>query len=388
MRKPTRGFSVRLGVIAALILVSISSSAVPAGSVERIHTDVSWLSDSARQGRRSGTPGAVDSARYISEQFRSAGFEVQMQEFGGNRRNVVARLGSAPKAIVVGAHYDGQGPGFPSASDNAAGTAVLLELARSLGTAKLPVSVVLVAFDDEEQGLNGSQYFADHPTVPLENVLAAVVFDALGRHFIDLREWTMIVLGTEYSAELASVIQKRSRKDMLNVGADLIGPRSDFAAFAERQVPFLFFSDGTFLDYHGAGDTAERVDYTRLADEAQLIDNVIRDLARLKSRPVYRSKPVYPEGETSGMLKLMRQISNEKKTLSPAYRMALEELKTRIPMDTSRESIRMATSAALAVATPVHAGFFLESELVPYFESIHKPEIAAAMREESARSGK
>jgi hypothetical protein len=57
-------------------------------------------------------------------------------------------------------------------------------------------------------------------------------------------------------------------------------------------------------------------------------------------------------------------------------------------MDTSRESIRMATSALLAVATPAHARFFLDNELEPYFESIHKPEIAAALREEAERSGK
>jgi len=111
----------------------------------------------------------------------------------------------------------------------------------------------------------------------MESILAAVVFDSLGRHFIDLREWTMIVLGTESSAELSSVIRKRGKKDMLNVGADLIGPRSDFAAFAGKRVPFLFFSDGTFVDYHGVGDTADRVDYTRLAQESQLIGEVIRD---------------------------------------------------------------------------------------------------------------
>jgi hypothetical protein len=311
-----------------------------------------------------------------------------MQEFGGNRRNVIARLGNSPRTIVAGAHYDGQGPGFPSASDNAAGTAILLELARNLSTAKLPVSLVMVAFDDEEQGLNGSQYFAEHPPVPLENVDAAVVFDALGRHFIDLREWTTIVLGTEYSAELSAVIQRHLKKDMLNVGTDLIGPRSDFAAFAGKRVPFLFFSDGTYADYHGAGDTAERVDYARLAGEAQMIGEVIRDVARLKLKPVYRQEPVYPDGEIDAMLKLMRRTSSEKKDLSPAYRQAFEVLKALLPMDTSRESIRMATSALLAVATPAHARFFLDYELEPYFESIHKPEIAAALREEADRSGK
>ena len=88
------------------------------------------------------------------------------------------------------------------------------------------------------------------------------------------------------------------------------------------------------------------------------------------------------------MLKLMRRTSSEKKDLPLAYRQALEELKTVLPMDTSRESIRMATSALLAVATPAHARFFLDDELEPYFESINKPEIAAALREEAERSGK
>jgi hypothetical protein len=384
----TRGHAIRFIVSAALIIVSTISSAAPAAAVERIHANVSWLADSARQGRRAGTEGAADSAKYISNQFHELGYEVQMQEFGGNRRNVVARLGTSSRAIVAGAHYDGQGPGFPSASDNAAGTAVLLELARELSSAKLPVSLVMVAFDDEEQGLNGSQYFAEHPPVPLDSVAAAVVFDALGRHFIDLREWTTIVLGTEYSAELSAVVQKHWKKDMFNVGADLIGPRSDFAAFGFKHVPFLFFSDGTYSDYHGTGDTAERVDYTRLAGESQMIGQVIRDVASLKSKPAFRQEPVYPEGEIDAMLKLLRRTSSEKKDLPPAYRQAFEELKTLLPMDTSRESIRMATSALLAVATPAHARYFLDDELEPYFESIHKPEIAAALRKEAERSGK
>jgi len=383
-----RRHATRYIVAAAFIFVSTISSTAPAGAIERIHANVSWLADSARQGRRAGTQGAADSAAYIANQFRELGFDVQMQEFGGNRRNVIARLGTPAKTIVAGAHYDGQGPGFPSASDNAAGTAVLLELARNLSVAKLPVSLVMVAFDDEEQGLNGSQYFAEHSPVPLENIAAAVIFDALGRHFMDLREWTTIVLGTEYSAELSAVLQRHWKKDMLNVGTDLIGPRSDFAAFAGKRVPFLFFSDGTYADYHGTGDTADRVDYTRLAGESQMISEVIGDVARLKSKPMYRQEPVYPEGEVDAMLKLMRKTSSEKKNLPVAYREALDEFKTLLPMDTSRESIRMATSALLAVATPAHARFFLEDELEPYFESIHKPEIAAALREEAERPGK
>jgi Zn-dependent M28 family amino/carboxypeptidase len=290
------GHAIRYVVAVVLFSVSCISSAAPAGAVERIHANVSWLADPARQGRQAGSEGAADAATYISNQFHQLGYDVQLQEFGGNRRNVVARIGNFPRTIIAGAHFDGQGPGFPSASDNAAGTSVLIELARDLAAAKLPVSLVMVAFDDEEQGLNGSKYFADHSPIALENIDAAVVFDALGRHFIDLREWATIVLGTEYSAELSTIIQRHWKNDMVNIGADLIGPRSDFAPFAARRVPFLFFSDGTYSDYHGAGDTAERVDYTRLAGEAQLIGAIIRDIARMKSKPMFR-EAVYPEGE-------------------------------------------------------------------------------------------
>ena len=86
----------------------------------------------------------------------------------------------------IGAHYDGQ-DGFPSASDNAAGVAVLIELARDLKAMNLPVSIVAVAFDDEEQGLNGSNFYVDHPIFPLEQTEAAVIFDTMGRHFLDLK---------------------------------------------------------------------------------------------------------------------------------------------------------------------------------------------------------
>jgi hypothetical protein len=348
---------------------------------------VAWLADTARQGRRAGSPGAADAAKYISGQFRQLGFDVQIQEFGGNRRNVVAHYGTASKTILAGAHYDGQGPGFPSASDNAAGVAVLLELARDLKAANLSASLVLCAFDDEEQGLNGSLYFADHPTVPLESIYAAVVFDALGRHFMDLREWTMIVLGEEYSPELTSIMRKQGGKDMQAIGADLIGPRSDFAPFAANRVPFLFFSDGTYKDYHGTGDTAERIDYIRLSQETNLIGQVIRDVADLKARPMYREAPAYLEGETAGLMKLMNMVIAEKTSLPSAYRLMFDDLKTRITTDKTRDSIRMATTAFLALATPSHARPLLEFELKPYFESLHKPEIVKAIQEESTHSG-
>src|SRR5262249_38551893 len=140
----------RITILIVLLLALASISAV---QPDRLRAHVTWLADPAREGRKAGQAGASLAAQYISDQFKQLGFNVQMQEFGTNRRNVVARLGTASNYVVVGAHYDGQGKGFPSASDNAAGVAVLLELARELKDAKLPVSLVMIAFDAEEDGL-------------------------------------------------------------------------------------------------------------------------------------------------------------------------------------------------------------------------------------------
>src|SRR5947199_9304471 len=121
----------------------------------------------------------------------------------------------------------------------------------------------------------------------------------MGRQFMDLSAWTMFVLGTEYSKELAAVVQKRSRADMFVVGSDLIGPRSDFATFAVKHVPYLFFSHATHKDYHGPGDSADKIDYTKLAQDTTDISQIVEDIARLQTKPQYLTQPVYPPGETA-----------------------------------------------------------------------------------------
>ena len=161
------------------------------------------------------------------------------------------------------------------------------------------MSLVAVAFDDEEQGLNGSRYYVDHPVYPLEKAQAAIIFDTMGRQFMDLSAWTMFVLGAEYSKELAAVVQKRAAAEMLVVGTDLIGPRSDFAGFAVKHIPYLFFTHATHKDYHGQGDTADRVNYQKLAQDTQFIAQIVEDIGRLSSSPKFLDKPVYPAGENA-----------------------------------------------------------------------------------------
>jgi hypothetical protein len=369
-------------LIAVLLLSGVSFSAV---SVDRLKTHVAWLSDPVREGRRAGTPAAAAAAEYIGMQFKDLGGAVQTQDFGGRRANVAAKFGTAERYVLLGAHYDGQGSGMPSASDNAAGVAVMLELIRELKARALPVSLVAAAFDDEEQGLNGSRYYVDHPLYPLDQAQAAIIFDTMGRQFMDLSSWTMFVLGAEYSKELAAVVQKRMRPEMLIVGTDLIGPRSDFAGFAVKRIPYLFFSHATHKDYHGPGDTPDRVNYSRLAQDAQLIAQIIDDISRLPVQPKFLDAPAYPPGEIAALQRQMDLVEKERKDLPPAYRAMFADFRTRFKSDETREARRIATSALLALATPRLSSFMVSFFLGPYYERENRPDIAASVYEEALK---
>jgi hypothetical protein len=370
-----------LGLAVVLLIPGLSSPAIEAG---RLRTHVAGLAAPENAGRRAGQPGAARAADYIFDQFRQLGLEVRMQEFTGNRRNVVARQGSSGRHIVVGAHYDGQA-GMPSASDNAAGVAMMLELARDLRAAALPVSLVWIAFDDEEQNLSGSRYYVSNPVFPLQETQAAIIFDTLGRSFIDLKEPTLFALGTEYSPELATVVVNRTQRGMLVAGTDLVGPRSDFAPFAAIGIPYLFFTHGTHEDYHGPGDLPERLNYAKLAEDTELVRRVIEDIANLKTKPAYLAKPIYPESELEALLRILESARTEKKDLAQAYRLVIEDMQMRLPADRSRETSIVAASALLGLATPRLSPFMLDLIVAPFYARLKKPEIVRALEQESAR---
>jgi hypothetical protein len=369
-------------LIGSLLLALLTISAV---SADRLKTQITWLSDPAREGRYAGSPGGMAAGDYIAQQFKEIGCDVQMQDFGGRRRNVVGRIGSGSRYILIGAHYDGQGKGMPSASDNAAGVAVTIEILRELKSKQLPVSLVAVAFDDEEQGLNGSRYYTDHPVYALDDAQAAIIFDTMGRQFMDLSTWTMFVLGTEYSKELAAVVQKRSRPEMLVVGTDLIGPRSDFAPFAVKHVPYLFFSHATHKDYHGPGDTPDRIDYAKLAQDANSIAQIVEDTARLQTQPKYVNQPVYPPGETGALQRELEIVEKERKDLPEAYRLMFDDIKIRLKSDDGREIRRIGTTVLLALATPRFSSFMLTFFVGPYYERENRRDLATAAYNEALK---
>ena len=188
--------------------------------------------------------------------------------------NVVALLRGGERAaenVLVSAHLDhiGIGPAiqgdtiYNGASDNASGVSAMLEVARAFAALpkRPPRSVLMVAVTGEEKGLQGSEYFAKHPTVPLASIVADVNFDGVSW---DFEPFDMVALGAEHStlerhvqAALSAMKMKESPDSQPE---QVFFIRSDQYSFVKRGIPSIFPSAG---QQDERGDTAIR----RAADD-------------------------------------------------------------------------------------------------------------------------
>jgi hypothetical protein len=291
--------------------------------VAELKGHVFHLASPALMGRRG--PGGARAARYVADAFQRLGLE---PAFGGSfyqdipsllhegtrqasvvGRNVAAVLpGSDPRLkdewVLLSAHYDHMGKSgdalYPGADDNASGVAMLLEVAEHFALApnKPRRTLVFVAFDQEEVGLLGSMYFAAHSPRPFRDLKAFLTADMLGRSMANVMNEYVFVLGSEHSPRLRKVLEEVQPPEGLKVGrlgADLIGTRSDYGPFRDRQVPFLFFSTGQHPDYHRTTDLPERIEYDKLRRNCLLIRDVTRRLADDDEAPTWDDKGLPPD---------------------------------------------------------------------------------------------
>ena len=150
-------------------------------------------------------------------------------------------------------------------------------------------------------------------------------------------------------------------------------------------MPYLIFSHATHRDYHGPGDTADRVNYAKLAGDADFIAQIAADIARLPAQPKFLNQPAYPAGETAALQHELDLVEKERKDLPQVYRLMFADFKTRLKADDTREVRRIATSALLALATPRLSGFMLSYFLGPYYERENRRDLAAIVYEEALK---
>ena len=199
------------------------------------------------------------------------------------------------ETVIVGAHYDHLGyggsnsaaPGDSSihhgADDNASGTAMLVEVARILAEeGPYPRTILFVAFSGEERGLLGSAHYAGNAARPLDDTVAMVNLDMVGR-----LDGKLIVHGTGTGTGLDAMVDRLVATHAFDATKDPggFGP-SDHASFYAKKIPVLHLFTGTHSDYHRPTDTAEKVNYDGMARIARMVAEGVKEIAR-GPRPEY-----------------------------------------------------------------------------------------------------
>jgi len=217
--------------------------------------------------------------------------------------NVVGKLpGRSPAlakaAILFSAHYDHLGISEPvngdsiynGADDDASGVAAVLELARVLSSGRRPRRPVLFAlFGSEELGGLGSDYFRDHPPVPLNQIAANLEFEMIGRPDPKIPANAMFLSGWERS-NLGPVLAHH--------GAHLVADphpeqnffaRSDNFELAKRGVVAQTISSyGLHDDYHRPSDDIAHLDFKHMEDAIQSLLAPIEWLVNSSFRPAWK----------------------------------------------------------------------------------------------------
>jgi hypothetical protein len=226
----------------------------------------------------------------------SASLSTDVRVTTAEARNVVALLPGASATlrneyVIVGAHYDhlgfgGEGSLAPDqtevhngADDNASGTAAVVEAARTLMAGPRPArSILFMAFTGEERGLWGSAHFVREPTIDLDDVVAMLNLDMVGR--VVNSEVTVFGVGTaaEWDAVLDAANAGLAQPLTLAKAPDGYGP-SDHSSFYGEGIPVLHFFSNTHVDYHRPEDDWEKINVDGLRRVTELTARVAARLA-------------------------------------------------------------------------------------------------------------
>ncbi|HCD52103.1 MAG TPA: hypothetical protein DEQ34_06640 [Balneolaceae bacterium] len=269
---------------------------------------ITYLASDSLKGREAGTADEAVAGNYIADLFRDFGLEpagddnTYLQEFTINTaklnnphatdesegekriaKNVVGLLqgtGTSDEFIIIGAHYDHLGMGsFGSlysgdprihngADDNASGTAGLLELAHYFSKNRPETDILFLAFSGEEMGLLGSAHYVEEPTVDLDNALAMINMDMIGR----LKE-KLIIFGIGTADDWETIVTDANTDSLtIDLVPDGTGA-SDHTSFYYKNIPVLHYFTDTHADYHRPSDD---VQYINADGEAEVLNHLVR----------------------------------------------------------------------------------------------------------------
>ena len=273
---------------------------------ERLEAHVRFLSEQCHPRHSLARENQAKAMAYIEARLREAGGRVERQPFptpSGTFENIIAHFGpnDGPR-YVVGAHFDTCGI-QPGADDNASGVAGLLELAVLLGREKtLPAHFELVTYNLEEPPWFAGPYMgsAVHARKLQEqkvNVALMLSLEMIG-YFRDERgsqSYPLPLLGLLYPsrANFIAIVGRLDQRavvgdfkracvgtadiPVVSIAAPTFVPAIDFSDhrnYWAEGYPALMITDTSFLrnsHYHQTSDTADTLDYRRLAEVVRLV---------------------------------------------------------------------------------------------------------------------
>ena len=248
----------------------------------------------------------------------NANIAVKMENI--HTQNVVGILeGSDPilknEYVAVGAHYDhvGMNPFFPGedkiwngADDDGSGTVAVLSIAEAMAKGPHPKrSMLFIWHAGEEKGLWGSEYFADHPTVPIGSIITELNIDMIGRYQNPgdeniqnkqlPKQGEIFLIGSRMMSTELGELSDNVNKGFLNLNFnfkydDPNDPeqffyRSDHFNYAKKGVPIIFYMDGSHADYHQVTDSVEKINFESMEKVARTILATGWELANRPTRP-------------------------------------------------------------------------------------------------------
>jgi len=209
------------------------------------------------------------------------------------------------------------------ADDDGSGSMGVLEIAEAFATSKQHPkrSILFVWHMGEEEGMLGSRFFTDHPTVPRDSIVAQLNVDMIGRgassditgqakdgSLIHGRDsgYVQLIGSRRLSTELGNLVEDVNTKTKANLQLDYsldadghpqnIYCRSDHYMYARYGIPIVFFTTGGHRDYHQVTDEPQYLDFDQYRRVTQLIHDVTWRVADLDHRPLVDKPKPDPNG--------------------------------------------------------------------------------------------
>lgn len=209
--------------------------------------------------------------------------------------------------IIITAHLDHigidkNGDINNGADDDGTGNVALLEMAEAFKQAEKEGfgpkrSLVFLHVTGEEKGLLGSKYYTENPLYPIKNTVANLNIDMIGRvnpkRETEDPNYIYLIGSDKLSQELHDISEAVNDKyiqlELDYTYNDERDPnrfyyRSDHYNFAEKNIPVIFYFNGTHEDYHKPTDTADKINYPVLEKRIKLIFYTAWELANRENR--------------------------------------------------------------------------------------------------------